>query len=152
MHRSIGHSPFRMLFGRDPRLPIDIMQKGEDLFLDADTAIDTKLISSSAEAHMQIMDTILEKSHSKASIKIVAAQATPKKYYDQRKKMPSHEVGCEVLLRNSREDSRKGSKLYDPWRGPYLIVDVSSKDMRTGLACNLQPTLRRSAIYASRKS
>ena len=43
--------------------------------------------------------------------------------------MPSYEVGCEVLLRNSREDSRKGSKLYDPWRGPYLIVDVSSKGL-----------------------
>lgn len=67
VHRSPGQSPFRMMFGRDPKLPVDI-PSGQDLFVDPSMPFDEGAdLVKRAEVYMKVMDAVLANSHSKGS-------------------------------------------------------------------------------------
>ncbi|KAK3929244.1 Sentrin-specific protease 3 [Frankliniella fusca] len=138
--RSTGYSPFFLLFGQEPVLPVDVEENSaeeeeDELEIDVpdvtlesylqayeDSSLDTSTLETMAEKFFQLKQSTLLK----ARENIRDAQNTQKKEYDKRnnagRKM--YRVGQVVLRRNLRRDDRKGGWHQDPWLGPYTIVKI----------------------------
>lgn len=112
-HESIGTTPFRLNYGRDPRLPL---------------SIPTSPIPAAARFADQ-----MEEGLTQAKRCLQAAQQRQKVYYDSRRRDVSFQEGEEVLLStkhiNLRRTGDKGStpKLLPKWIGPFRITTVIGK-------------------------
>jgi len=112
-HESIGTTPFRLNFGRDPRLPLSIP-------------------TSRLPAVAQFADR-MEKGLSQAKLCLQAAQQRQKAYYDAKRRDVSFAEGEEVLLCtkniNMRRHGDTGStpKLLPKWIGPFKVAAVIGK-------------------------
>ncbi|CAB4009128.1 retrotransposable element [Paramuricea clavata] len=111
------HTPFYLMFGREARLPIqmEIVPEGKERTLE--------------ERLEELAD--LRKSYGKVADNIKESQDKQKKLYDAKHGASKQEFkqGSLVLLRNSRNDSRKGGKLDAKWLGPYEVVDCLGKNV-----------------------
>lgn len=128
-HKSTGYSPFRILYGRDPVLPLDVKydivshDEGESEF-------DEEYVRHV----VQVMNGIRTEVNSTAQSNIKQAQSKQRDDYDRRHDSShTYSVGEKVLLKNLKRADRKGGKYADPWRGPYTIT--ATYDNKT---CKLQ--------------
>jgi len=110
-HESTGFAPFYLMFGRIPRLPVDVMFSSverDDVVIDYDVYV-KRLRNDLKEA------LILAQKNAEAS------QRRQADLYNKRAKGRSIEVGDQVLLANKGERGRK--KLADKWESiPYTVV------------------------------
>ena len=112
-HTSSGSTPFRLNYGRDPRLPVTILPSK----FPAPAAFADRMAEGLAEA----------KNH------LQAAQQRQKNYYDMSRRDVSFTEGEEVLLStkhlNLRRTGDKGStpKLLPKWIGPFPVTKVVGK-------------------------
>ena len=92
-HTSIGMTPFKIVYGREARLPIDVAMKvnsGDDVTSgDNDT--------SDLNAEVERMVSILKSVHAKAAENIKVAQAEQTRKYNQRHTPPTFEVRFLVI-------------------------------------------------------
>lgn len=112
----IGDSPFKVLYGREPRLPIDVKllpKESEDLW------------SSVFEHRKRIVEKV-ELAQNIAKENIQRSQQKMKEYYDQKAKMPTFEVGQRVWVYTPKTKKGRSKKLLHNWYGPYRIVEQSS--------------------------
>jgi hypothetical protein len=116
IHSSTGVSPFEIVYGRKPTLPIDI-QFG----IKEETTGD---FYGKLKQHLEVVKT-------KAYKRVVAAKIAQKKQYDKKVKFTSYKVGNRVWLYNPANKPGLSPKLISKWKGPYIIVqklsDVSYK-------------------------
>ena len=85
-----GYSPFYLLFGRPPRLPIDLILGTDDQL---DSTIDTRKYAESWKTAMQTAYQLANKSAMKSC-------ARGKRSYDRRLNFTKLQVGDRVLVRN----------------------------------------------------
>ena len=115
-HDSTGFSPFFLMFGRHPRLPIDVafgLQQDQD-------KSETDYVRSLRE-RMEFAFDIATKNASTAS-------TNHKRNYDRRIRGSTVEVGDRVLVRNT--GVRGKCKLANRWEStPYLVVEQPNSEI-----------------------
>uniref|UniRef100_A0A9J7ZL63 Gypsy retrotransposon integrase-like protein 1 n=1 Tax=Cyprinus carpio carpio TaxID=630221 RepID=A0A9J7ZL63_CYPCA len=115
-HESTGYAPFYLMYGRIPRLPIDIMfhsvGRDEDI--------------TDYGSYVAKMRDNLKEALNIAQVNASASQQRQAEFYNRRIKGCDIEEGDRVLLANKGERGRR--KLADKWESvPYVVV---SKDPR----------------------
>ena len=118
-------TPFQMMFGRDPRFPLEAEKESES----------TSVEDASKMIHAADIDSVLRKMLEKqkkifktADERIKLAQQKQKQQYKKRKGIVEYNymIGDKVLRRNMLQKTRKGNKGEDRWLGPYMIVELST--------------------------
>ncbi|KAL0147798.1 hypothetical protein M9458_056875, partial [Cirrhinus mrigala] len=109
-HESTGFSPYELMFGRQPRLPLDL-------------AFGLPRVDSSQTSHSQYVQHL--KSHLKENYDIATRNAQKlaernKVCFDKRVTDSTLEVGDRVLVRNVR--IRGKDKLVDKWESDIYVV------------------------------
>ena len=118
-HDSTGYSPFYLMFGRHPRLPIDIAM-GLDTGINRDDNTLSKYVADLKEK--------LDWAYRIASGESTKAGAAQKKRYDKNVRGATVEVGDRVLVKNV--SIRGKCKLANKWEdGVYIVVDQQNKDI-----------------------
>ncbi len=116
-HETTGFTPYELMFGRQPRLPIDL-------------AFRVPANDSHNEFHSQYVKTLkthLQESYELARKNAAKIAARNKTRYDKRVKESSLEVGDRVLVRNVR--LRGKHKLADKWDSEVDVVVNRAGDL-----------------------
>ena len=113
---AIGDNPFYVLYGREPRLPIDVKLLPSE----------SESLSSSVFEHRKRIVEKVELAQNIAKENIQRSQQKMKDYYDQEAKMPVFEVGQRVWVYTPKTKKGLSKKLLHNWFGPYRIVEQSS--------------------------
>ncbi|KAK0139129.1 Transposon Ty3-I Gag-Pol polyprotein [Merluccius polli] len=115
-HESTGYAPFYLMYGRIPRLPIDVMFHNVER--DCDIADYDKYVLKLREE--------LKEALSSAQANAVTSQQYQAELYNKRTKGHDIAEGDQVLLSNKCERGRK--KLSDKWESvPYVVVSRDPK-------------------------
>ena len=115
---AIGDSPFYVLYGREPRLPIDVKY--------LPPAADD-LSTSVLDYRKRVVEKV-ELAQNLAGENLQRAQQKMKDYYDQKTKEPVFEVGQRVWVYTPRIRKGLSKKLMHNWLGPYRIVEKLSPE------------------------
>jgi len=110
VHASTQYSPYYLLFGREVRLPVDVMFGRQP---------DHQLEVSEYVRHLR--DT-LEEVHEHAREHLRTSQKRQKDYYDQRIAGEQIKVGDRVFLHDPAVKKGQTKKLHSPWQGPYIVM------------------------------
>lgn len=117
-HESTGHSPFLLMFGRQPRLAMDVI-----LGICND---DTE--EKSYDKYISDLRSDLKAAYELASTKAKSAQARQKSNYDMKCRGAVVEVGDRVLLKVVAFDGKH--KIADRWeKDPYVILHQPNTDI-----------------------
>ncbi|KAE8744233.1 hypothetical protein FOCC_FOCC009153, partial [Frankliniella occidentalis] len=127
--RSTGYSPFFLLFGQEPKLPVDVLIENtdeEEPFDDNEEENSEYIATSELESVTDQFIKFKKNTLLKARENIRDAQNTQRKEYDRRNKAGQgrFKVVQRVLRRNLRRDDRKGGWALDRWLGPYIIIKM----------------------------
>ena len=117
-HSSTKQTPFYLVYGRAPRLPIELdtlpsVEETQDSYEDK--------LNKRCDSFLQ-----LAVNREQASVEIKRAQAIQKKYHDSKIDVEQFKPGDKVLLHNTRLTTRKGGKLEKRWKGPFTITEAHS--------------------------
>ena len=112
-----GYSPFSLMFGREPRLPIDLAFGG-------DTSKETKSMTK----YVKDLQHRLREAYQLAANSAKRSQHRQKENYDRKVKGAILHIGDRVLVRIIAFESTH--KLSDKWEEDiYVIVDQPNKDI-----------------------
>jgi len=109
VQQSTKYSPFELLFGRKPNLPVDAML---DLTLNTDT--------------IPVPVAKLQAIRTEASDNLARAQEAQKVIHDKNRKDITFEVGDKVFIYTPIQKPERSRKLTLQWRGPYIITEKRS--------------------------
>ena len=128
-HSSTKYSPFKLLYNREPVLPVDIKYQLSEMDLDENEPFDRNVFDSVLSSSA----AIIKKIHKQAEENIKKAQEKQKKDYLKRHGNTVNDicVGVEVLLRNNKRKDRKGGKFCYKWIGPYVVSHITKKGVAT---------------------
>ena len=120
---STGFTPFRIIFGRTPTLPIDLMlpfpeEKGEE-------------DQPSYSEYIKKLKHLLENAYRMVRQTLGASHNRQKEQYDKKTNDVKFMVGDMVYLHVPAVRQGGNKKLASRWTGPYTVVDKVSK-------CNLK--------------
>ena len=107
-----GDSPFYLLYGREPRLPIDV-----NFF-----PPNVEKLSTSIEEHRARIVTQLEEAQRLAKQNIERTQQQMKAQYDLKASPHKFEIGQRVWVYTPKTRKGLSKKLLHHWHGPYRIV------------------------------
>ena len=112
-HSTTGHSPFFLLYGRSPRLPIDLILK---------TSTDQTHNHGDYPSYAAKWKNVMREAYQIALKRALASQERSKQTYDKRVRHTVLEPGDRVLVRNLRERGGPG-KLRSCWENKvYKVV------------------------------
>ena len=117
VHPTTGYTPFALMFGRQARMPIDIMYGTP-----AETT-DPQFHSEYATQLQQQLQTAYESVREKTGQKL----ERQKEFYDRKVHGKPFSVGDLVWLNSPAIPRGQFRKLYSPWTGPYKVVTVISE-------------------------
>lgn len=113
-HESTGYAPFYLMYGRIPKLPVDVMFSS----IERDCAI------ADYDTYVKRLRDDLKEALSLAQMNSEASQKRQADLYNKKTKGCRIEVGDQVLLANKGERGRR--KLADKWDStPYVVVDLN---------------------------
>ena len=116
-HESTGYSPYHLLFGRNPRIPVDLL-------LGSDTPDGSK----SYEAFVESLRDRLQFAYKLAQSNVTKAQAHQKCNFDLKARNNSLYPGDRVLVRNYGLIGT--NKIADRWKEEvYVIVEQPDKEI-----------------------
>ena len=114
VHTSTGYSPAFLTYGKEIRLPIEIL---------------TPLVSVEASSLLDYTRQLRERltfAYRNAAEHNQASQGRQKNYYDRQANGPTYSVGDLVMLHRPKPQPGTSAKFHHPWRGPYSIAMVRS--------------------------
>ena len=115
IHNSTGYSPFFLLHGRDPILPIDEISKPKTIKYDCDQ-------NYVSEMMLRLQDTFNKvKENLQTSAELRAIQ------YNKNTKIKRFNLGDLVYLHDSSNQVGISKKLTKPWVGPYRVVEIKGE-------------------------
>lgn len=123
MSEATGETPFYLLYGREPRLPVDV-----SLLVSQDLA-------SSVEEHRARIAEAIEIGQRLAKENTERAQQKMKMYYDRKSKETDFLLGERVWVYTPKTKKGLSKKLLHNWHGPFRIVERLSPvhfKLRTG--------------------
>ena len=104
-----GYSPYYIMFGREPRLPIDLIY---------DTA--TKEVPQSHSKYIKTLHEAIEKSYEKINKSVNDAQAKQKKRYDTKARSATLDIGDRVMVKIVAFDGKH--KIADKWEEDFYRI------------------------------
>ena len=114
IHASTGYTPFFLMFGRQARLPIDLVYG-----TGAGQARVTEYASSTKHA--------LKEAYCNVREKLSAAHYHQKVHYDKKVHGRPFAVGDLVWLFSPMVPPGKSKKLHHPWSGPYRVITKTTE-------------------------
>ena len=116
IHHTTGHSPAKMLMGRELRSPVDILLE------------DPTHNHPDAQEYAEWVQLAVRRVAEEAREHIAAAQQRQKRQYDKKSQDPvDYEAGDLVWLHNSVPQAGVAAKFSRPWRGPFIVVEKLGK-------------------------
>ena len=119
---STGFSPFYLMKGFDPMLPLDpVFQYHQSKYVDQDDL-----------SYPEKMQATLSLAWQQAKLNIHEAQKRQIKSADENANEPNYNPGDKVLLNQKEAIYReigRGAKLGMPWKGPYIIDSIRGKNV-----------------------
>ena len=112
-------SPFFLLYGRDPRLPVEAVMSP----VQTKKSVDLKEYGSGLASKMSAAWELARKSIGKA-------QKRQKDFHDQKRRSPSFSVGERVFLYEPAEKTGESRKLARPFHGPYRVLELDTNTSR----------------------
>ena len=109
-HSSTGFTPFYLMYGRQARLPLDIMYN---------------LPPGKVESHCQYASSLrhsLEDAYQLARVNMRVSARRQKEHFDSKVHGKSYETGDFVWLCNPAIPRGASRKLHSPWSGPYRVI------------------------------
>lgn len=119
VHETTGFPPFFLMFGRTPRLPVDVMF--ESVLLDGETV--------DVDKYVQSLGKDLREATTLAQTHINKQQVKQAEVYNRKMKGFSVEVGDRILLANKGERGKK--KLADRWENTVYVVVSKNSELHT---------------------
>jgi hypothetical protein len=113
VHSTTGFSPFYLTYGREPRLPGDILQP----YLTREILSDPRTIADINSRELQL----LNQHRAAAEFRLKAMGEHDKKKWDEKIKPLSFEIGDQVLLTHEGKFGLEPS-----FKGPYVVIQVFS--------------------------
>ena len=115
IHEATGYTPFHLMFGRTPRLPVDVMlgRVDENDFV-------------GYPQYVQQLHHNLKNAFLLAREKITASVKHQKTVYDKGSRGSELRVGDRVWLHVPAVKLGRTKKLSSLWRGPYTVLDKTS--------------------------
>ena len=116
-HETTGFSPFYLMFGREPNLPIDLV-----------FGLDNEHKSTSTSKYIEDLQQRLENAYDIANIAIKNSQSRQKYNYDLKTKGVNLQIGDRVLVKVVAFDGKH--KIADRWEDhPYIIMEQPNHDI-----------------------
>ena len=112
VHSSTKETPARLMFGRELKLPVDIMFN------------DSREHVKSVPDYMIDLEISLQQAFSHARSAGAKAQKRQKDYYDVKTTKPRFAINDKVRLHNPAVKAGNTKKFLKPWTGPYRVVEV----------------------------
>ena len=109
-----GYTPFFLMFGREARLPPDLMYGS----MPSSTTTTTEYAA-------QLSDT-LRSAYACARNNTLAGHRRQKEHYDSRLHGPPYDTGDLVWVHNPAVPKGTSRKQHSPWKGPYEVVEQLS--------------------------
>ena len=119
---SMQESPFYLLYGMDPRLPVPAALSPET------TRVTTNLKEYGLEFHMK-----MAQAWELARASVGRAQRRQKVAYDQKSREPSFREGERVFLYKPAENTGEERKFARPFHGPYCVMEMSTNTAKIQL-------------------
>ena len=116
-HESTGYSPFYLMFGRNPRLPVDLVFRRKE-----------ENNEESYPDYIKGLKGQLEYAYSLAAANVAKSQEDQQASYNQKVRGTSLQLGDRVLVCNV--GLRGKQKLVDKWQDDvYVVVDRPNPDI-----------------------
>ena len=112
MQETTGVIPFSLMFGRTPRLPIDI-----EFGLPCPSYKDPK-------HYQKLLHQRLQQAYATVHEHSLVEQCRQKRFYDRSVNGPQYSVGDEVWLHCPAVPKGRCKKFHRPWQGPFTVVKV----------------------------
>ncbi|KAL5469186.1 hypothetical protein EMCRGX_G030404 [Ephydatia muelleri] len=112
VHSATGFTPFPLMFGRQVRLPVDLMY--------GTSSPD----SQSIPEYVKSLQHTLQEAHQLVREKCQTEHSRQKMLYSRRVHGKTYQVGDMVLLHSCVIPRGKCRKLHNPWTGPFQVEDI----------------------------
>jgi len=107
---STGFTPFQLMFGRQARIPLDVIYK-------------TPMPQSvNVPQYVVQLRKSLEKAHNLARQNLKTAAGRQKERYDRNAHGEPYKIGDKVWLHSTVVPRGRAKKLHCPWSGPFTII------------------------------
>ena len=114
IHATTGFTPFFLMFGRQAKLPVELMYGTPEPASTTTTEYATQLKSSMTEAYRKVRSTTARQLDYQAEL------------YNKKVHGKPHAVGSQVWVLFPQAPRGKSKKLYRPWKGPFVVVKCLS--------------------------
>ena len=116
IHETTGVTPFELMFGREPRVPVDVMFPSPD-----HSVIGS---SSSPKKYADVLRASLSKSYERVRLYSKKKQQHQKQFYDRGARGSPYQVGDIVSLHDPVVKKGHSRKFHRPWKGPFKVVKL----------------------------